>query len=263
MKPLSSFNIKNDEWFVYKSKICSVVCSLEYSEFTELNNRIKELTQSYLNQWQFVISAYNKLYNLFSELNSKSNDSENIFSDYVLYSVVKEDEFRDYSYLLILSMKTFLDLFTCLVDITITHEIKPEGKMPSFHSFATSKKFPNHQIINEFCKFLGAKDYSWIELLNESRNRLMHRGYHLKPIFHFTKDDELTMLIYKGADMYIDTLEIRIGDLFDNFMYGMGKMENIISNILLSSLEESGIFQKIEVIYKFGGGITEFSYSEI
>ena len=267
MKPLSFYDIIDNDWVVYKSKICSVACSLEYSQEADLNNdltnRINELAKSYLNQWQFVISAYEKLYNLFFELNNTSDISENIITEYDIYSIEKEKEFRDYTYLLIISMKTFLDLFACLVDITVTQEIKPEDKMPSFHSFAKSKNFENRQIAQSFEDLRDKQKYLWIDLLNDSRNRIIHRGYHLKPEFHFKKGNELTMIIFEGTDMYFDTLRVEVGKLFDDFMTNMNIIDEQISTTLISTIDKLENQLKIHVSYKFGEEITEFSYSEI
>jgi len=205
MKPLNYYHIIDNDLIVYKSKICSVACSLEYSQEVAINNalmnRIDELTKSYFNQWQFLISAYNKLYNLFFEHNKTNDISENIITEYNVFSIEKEKEFRDYTYLLVISLKTFLDLFACLVDITISQEIKSEDKMPSFHSFGKSKNFTNQKIAQAFENFRDKQKYPWIDLLNESRNRIIHRGYHLKPEFHLKKGNELTMIVYKGTDI--------------------------------------------------------------
>lgn len=267
MKPLNFYHIIENDWIVYNSKICSVACSLEYSQEidlnNDLNNRINELAKSYLNQWQFVISAYDKIYNLFFELNNTSDRSENIITKYDIYSIEKEKEFRDYTYLLIISMKTFLDLFTCLVDITITQELKPEDKMPSIHSFAKLKNFSNHQIAQAFEDIRDKQKHPWIDLLNDSRNKIIHRGYHLKPEFSFKKGNDLTMIIYKGTDMYFDTLRIEVGKLFDNFMNDMKIIEEQISIILISTIEKLDNQFKINVSYKFGKEITQFSYNEI
>lgn len=263
MKHLNTYHIINDDWIAYQSKICSVACSLEYPERTDLDSRINELVKSYLNQWRFIISAYSKLYNLFSELNSTSDTSDDIITEYDIHSIEKANDFRDYTYLLIISMKTFLDLFACLVDITITQEIKPENIMPSFNTFAKSKKFINQSITKEFNNFRDRLKFPWIDLLNDSRNRIVHRGYLLKPESHFKKGNELTMIIYKGIDVYTDTLRIKVGKLFSDFMNDMPVIDKLISNILISTVEKLEHSLKIQVLYKFGGEITQFSFSEI
>jgi hypothetical protein len=196
-------------------------------------------------------------------LNNTHDEISDIITQYDLYSIEKENDFRDYTYLLIISMKTFLDLFACLVDITITQKIKPEDKMASFNNFAKSKSFEHKKIAQEFDIFRDKQKYPWIDLLDESRNRIIHRGYHLRPEFHFKKGNELSMILYKGTNLYYDTLLIEVGKLFDNFMVDMNIIEEKISNMLISTIDKLENQLKIKVSYKFGGGCTEFSFCEI
>lgn len=262
MKPLSDYNIISDDWVVYNSKISELAYSLEYPQTSDLDKRIVELVDSYLNQWQFLITSYNKLYNLLKELNEKSDSSEMVVTQYDVHSILKESEFRDYSYLLIISLKTFLDLFACLIDIIVTQVIKPEDKVPSFSSLGKSKDFNNELIKTEFENYRNKNLYPWITELIDCRNKIMHRGYHLKPQFNFKKNNELQIIVFKGINTYSDTSTILIGKLFEGFMNDMPKIDENISQLLLSTIEKLENKIKLKVFYKFNGEVTQFYYSE-
>jgi hypothetical protein len=267
MKPIDAYNITKDDWVHYDSKISSVACSLGYlNQFSELDGRINELVQSFFNQWQFVIVTYDKLYKSYVILNENSDqhDSAHVFSQYDLESTKSEVEFKHYSYLLILSMKTYLDLFSCLVDITQNQIIKEEHKLPDFHNFGKSKNDNNiPEIITEYENLRDENKYPWIALLKNVRNRIIHRGYSLKPKFGFKKSNELNVQVFKGVDFYTDVINIEIGKLFDDFMRDMPLIENKISNILIDNNESLNKKLLLNVSFRYNGLINEYSYKEI
>jgi len=267
MKSIDEYKITKEGSVYYNSKLCSVACSLGYlNQFSPLDNRINELVQSFFIQWQFIISTYDKLYKLFATLNERSDhhDSENIVSPYDIKSAESEVDFKNYSYLLIVSMKTFLDLFSCLVDITQNQVIREEHKLPDLFNFAKTKNDNSiPEIMNTFKNLKDKNKYPWIALLKNVRDRIIHRGYNLKPIFAFTKSDVLNIQMYKGIDFYTDVVNIEIGKLFDNFMVDMPLIEDKISNILIDKIESLNKKLLLNVAVKYEGLMTEFSYKEI
>jgi hypothetical protein len=266
MKAIASYNITQENWMIYNSKLCSVACSIGYkNQKSELNDRINELVQSFFNQWQFVMVTYDKLHQLFTSLNENSDvhNSENILSKYDIQSTESEFDFKNYSYLLILNIKTYLDLFSCLVDIIINQTIREETKLPDFYSFGQSKKDKKIiEIIIEFNNLRDENKYPWIALLKNIRNRIMHRGYQLKPKFGFVKSEELNIQTFKGVDFYSDVINIEIGKLFDSFMTDIPIIEERISNILIGNIDELNGRILINASFKFDGLINMYSYKE-
>ena len=227
MKHLSTYNVTDNEWIFYNSKLCSVACSLGHAiQSRELEGRINELCQSFFNQWQFVIDSYNKLYKLLNILNNYSDkhmEGRNI-SEYVLKSIESEDEFKNYSYILIVSIKTYLDLFVCLVDI-IQNPMNTNERMTDFNKFWKKDGSIIRKVFEEFQR-LSNTEKNWVDEIIEIRNKIIHRGFHLKPLFGFNKSEELTIQACKGADKR----NIEIGMLFNGFMSCMPIVEERISN---------------------------------
>lgn len=266
MRPIDTYGITKDDWVHYESKLCSVACSLScLNQFSPLDNRINELAQSFFNQWQFVIVTYDKLHKLFVTLNENSDqhDDGQVFSQYDIESTESEVEFKNYSYLLVVSMKTYLDLFSCLVDIVQNQIIKDEHKLPDFHNFGKGKNDINiPEIIAEFENLRDENKYPWITLLKDVRNRIIHRGYSLKPKFSFKKSEELHIQVFKGVDFYTDVLDIEIGKLFNNFMTDMPLVEEKISNILIDKIDLLNKKLSLNVSFRYDGLINEYSYKE-
>ncbi len=266
MKPLSAYSIIKDDWTCYNSKLCSVACSLgNISEFSKLDNRINELVQSFFNQWQFVVITYDKLYNLLHSLNKNSDAHKNIgeFSEYDIESANAEIDFRSYSYLLIVNMKSYMDLFSCIVDIVINQEIRKEKELPHFSSFGKSKQGGMiSDIRSEFNSLRDASKYPWIALIADIRNRIIHRGYHLKPLFGFKKYNELNIRMYKGTDMYKDVVNFEIGKLFDDFMTEMPIIEENVSNILLTTNEYLNNRLTVYASFQYSGWINRYNFTE-
>jgi hypothetical protein len=267
MKQIDSYSITNDGWVHYDSKICSVACSLGYlNPYSDLDSRINELVQSFLNQWQFVIVTYERLYNSFAKLNKNSDkhDSAHVLSQYDIKSIESEVEFKLYSYLLIVSMKTYLDLFSCLVDIIQNQVIKKERKLPDFQNFGKGQNDKNiPKIIAEFENLRDEKKYPWIALLKNVRNCIIHRGYSLRPRFGFEKSDELNIQVFKGTDFYTDVLNIEVGKLFDDFMRDMPLIETNISDILIEKIDLLNKKLYLNVSFRYNGLLNEYNYKEI
>lgn len=169
MNSIEKYKIKDETGIHYKSKICSVAGSIGHkTQFSDLDYRINELTQSFFNQWRFIIETYQRLHYLFSQLNQCSDvpKSGNILSNYDMYSSKHEIDFKDYSYLLIISLKTYFDLFACIVDISLNQKIKKEHQLPNFFNFGKTKiKIP--EIILEFDKLTNKNLYP---------HQLLHKG---------------------------------------------------------------------------------------
>ena len=267
MRSINTYPIFKDEWICYNSKICNVACSLGYiNQFSDLDNRIHELVQSFFNQWQFVIVTYDKLCKLLNTLNecSDKHDSVANFSEYDIKSADSEVDFKNHTYLLIVSIKTYLDLFACLVDIIQVQEIKEEWKLPDFYNIGNNKKENiDSEIILEFNKLRDQNIYPWIALVKSIRDKIIHRGYQLKPNFGLRKSEELTIRAYKGTDFYVSAINIEIGKLFHEFMSDMPEIEERISNILIRKVDTLNSKLSLTVSFRSDGWINEYKYEEI
>ncbi|NLD45949.1 MAG: hypothetical protein GX660_01955 [Clostridiaceae bacterium] len=266
MKPVEQYKIKDDTGFHYKSLICSLAGSVGFkSQFSDLDYRIKELTQSFFNQWRFIIETYQRLYFLFSSLNKCSDNSGSIsrLSEFDMYASKHELDFKDFSYLLIVSLKTYLDLFACIIDIIINQKIRPEHSLPDFKSFGRKSKRIPIEISNAFKDYMDENKYPWISQVIEIRNMIIHRGYHLKLKIGFKKTDSLIIQAYKGTDFYTNQVLINIGDIFNSFLLQMPKIEEKISNLLIEKVELLNKTLDYEMSYSFGDLINNYVYKEL
>jgi len=266
MNSIDKYKIKTDKGIHYQSKICSVAGSIGHKEsFSDLDNRITELTQSFFNQWRFIIESYLKLEKLFNELNDCSDvaNNDNITSEYDIYSINHEVEFRDYSYLLIISINTYLDLFACIVDLIVSQEIREEHELTDLYKFGRKKNNFPVEILKEFQKFKDDKSYPWISSIKDTRNKIIHRGYNLKPKFEFKKSKDLIIQVYQGTDFYINQKTINISDLLNSFMTEMPQIEEQISNILIEKIDVLEKELDYELSYTFDGMINYYNYKEL
>ncbi|MEM9859413.1 MAG: hypothetical protein AAF843_18810 [Bacteroidota bacterium] len=263
MKELSYYNLRKDDKVEISSEICSLAETIWHiAPGSTLSNRISELIASYYNQWRFVLDSYEKLFSLVQELNSKDSSSENVLSDFDIFWLKTEPEFKNYSYLLITSLKSLLDLFTCVVDVIQNQQIRREHEFPDFFKYLGQPKKITLWI-DELSKYFQDIRVSekWISKVKIIRDRVIHRGYLLNS--HRTKTaqiDDLTIRTYKGSDFYSNREEFNVGELIDNFLINMPKIENSVSNILVQNvdyLKENGVthasyFRYYELVNEYG-----------
>jgi hypothetical protein len=191
------------------------------------------------------------------------DDKSSFFSKYEIEATEREIDFKNYSYLLIVSMKTYLDLFSCLVDIIQNQEIREEFDSPSLHSIGGERFKSIAEIKKEFKNMKSTNKYPWISLLTNVRDRIIHRGYHLKPKFGSYKSNELNIQVHKGADFNTDVVNLEIGKLFNDFMSDMPLIEERISNILLEKIEIFRNKLSKDVSFRYSGSITQYHYNQI
>lgn len=234
MKPIKEYSFcKGDAW-EYISPVSSIACSIEYDyPSSALHDRAVELTQSFFNQWLFVVNAYDKLEKAHRILNDHSDDAQSAghITPYITQSIINENQFRDDAYLLMISIKSFLDLFACVVDFIENKIVREENEMPDVRNIDRKIK-GNPDLMDVFAQIRDKSIYPWIDLVTDIRHKIIHRGYQLKPIFEFMKEQELTVRVYKGTDMYINVINIAIGQLFEDFIRDISKIESVISDIL-------------------------------
>jgi len=263
MKSLENYSLRNDEGYHYKSAVCSVACAIgnEFESY-DINSRIIELTQSYFNQWKIVINTYSKLDSKFQELNTKSdqNLTQDPFSEYDIHALELETYFSDYTYVLIISMKTLLDIMACIIDITVNRKDRSEYSLPDFFSISDPKKKYVDGEIREKLKSLSSNPE--ILKIKEIRNKLIHRGYSLKTSIAFSKTNQLVLTVYKGVDFY--TCEnFNVGDSFESFISNLNNIESQISEVLIHNIKELNHTLSYEVSFTFDGGHNSYNYKEI
>lgn len=262
MLSIQDYNLLQNDWVHIKSKVCGVGASLEeLHRFTPLGNRISELTMSYFNQWRFVIEAYDKLFIIFKELNSTSDQqiNERIITDFDIKALQSEIEFKNYSFLFIVSLKSLLDIFTCIVDIIQNQKVRTENKMPDFFSYGNKGiEKPIEDVRNEFEKL---RERVWIKQVNSIQNKIIHRGYLLKPVIGFHKEEKLIVHTYKGADFYVNVDIVDLGCLFGNFITEMSQIDDNFANILGREILMSNVTH--EASFRFSELLNEYIFREI
>lgn len=265
MKLLSQFPIYDGQHLSFSSKVCNLACSLYYEDFlSPVGTRIDELVQSYFNQWHQVMTSYGKLSDEFVKLNSFNDRStqSNIISQYDIASIDKEDFFKDYSYLLLVSMKTLLDLFAAIVEIVESKEVRPEDRMVDIFRYSQTHNNPNQSTRAYFVELNNKTKFPWIDHLKESRNKLIHRGYRLQPVFGFEKGNDLIVELVKGLANDPNRQALNIGTIFKNFVEQMPIIDDEVSQLLRAKLSPD-IHKEIIVSFRSLDLIKEYSYKEI
>ncbi|MGV8828232.1 MAG: hypothetical protein ACWA6U_07910 [Breznakibacter sp.] len=254
-----------DEYGIHcKSRICSVACSIGLLyEGTELHSRISELIQSYYNQWRLIVETYQRLRNLFESLNENSDKVENgnNRSDYFIFFRNHQVDFRVFSYLLIIGIKTHLDLLACIVEITLSQKVTPEHKMIDFFRLESLKTIPN-ELRAELIDFKSNTSYKWLSLIQETRNQIVHRGYTLRPVITNKKSASLLIRIWKETDSYKDSI-INIGEVFDLYMTGIDSIEDRFSKILIKSIDVLNKKIKYESSFRYYDSAQVYSIDPI
>lgn len=262
MLSIRDYNLVHNDWVVIKSPLCSVAASLAEVNASPLGDRINELSMSYFNQWRFVIEAYDKLFTIFKELNEASDETREgkIITEFDIKALQYEIEFKNYSFLFIVALKSLLDIFTCIVDIVQNQEIRNEKKMPDFWGYGNKGiEKPNEEIRMEFVRLRN--DSVWIKQVNTIRNKIIHRGYLLRPIIGFHREEKLIVQTYKGTDFYVNIDTIDLGDLFNSFIIDMPQIDKALGDMLGKAVLNSGITH--EASFRYSELMNEYSFKEI
>lgn len=260
MKTLEQYGIKAGETVKLHSPLCSAAESLaDTLSFGALQSEIQSLIFSYYNQWRFVLEAYQKLQSLFAHLNAASDLRKGIsFTEYDVRGEELEADFRNYAYLFVISMKTVMDSFSCLVDIIQNqHPRKHYPDINNYHS-----KDPEHPVAEVKKVFRKLRRQSWLNELTRLRNDMIHGGYLLKPIIGFEKSNALVMQPFKGNDYYSAT-PIDIGRIFDNFMKTVPVFEQ---NVVKAFLQHTNILSNPlthESAFEFGEGVSYYHAKQV
>jgi hypothetical protein len=117
--------------------VCACLEALEHPQSTMLALDIHSLVQAYLNQWGFLLTAYDKLYNTHRHLmqvNDEKGDQQGLTA-FDFATVGAEDDIRIHTYAMVISMKSILDFFVCLVEATLTAEVAEDNKLTDLAKF--------------------------------------------------------------------------------------------------------------------------------
>jgi hypothetical protein len=195
LKTLTEYGVYDGENFSHSSELCSLASSLEHPHTTELALFINELCFSYFNQWQLVIDAYYELQQLHENLNKVTDQAVDgtVFSPYDIKSIQIESACRDYAYLMITSTKSLLDLIACLVDVAVYQIVRSEHQMVDLRSIVVRglQQVAVVPVLTAMQSLSDKNQYPWIDTIKTCRDRLIHRGYRIKPAFSFAKSKEL------------------------------------------------------------------------
>ncbi len=266
MYSIDKLDLNKQKAIQHSSQVCNVAVSVGYQNpLSDVDYRVKEISQSFFNQWRFTIEAYLNLFNLFQELNACSDVRDKIttLSQYDIFSIEHEKEFRDYSYLLIINIKTHIDLLACLVDISLNQVVREESQLPDYINIAHPKYKLPPELISEFKRLKDKATFPWLSQIKEIRDKIIHRGYQLKPSICFQKSSALMMQVYQGTDFYTNELIIDIGEIFNSFLVDMPLIDDAIAKILLNKITILNKKISCETSYSFDGLVSMYSYNEI
>lgn len=265
MKRLEDYLEFEKDWVTYRSPLCSITASTDFPHPTSRSLSLTELIFSYLNQWQLVIDSYKQL-QLIHERLGKADDNKNEpdgFSPYDKLAVYMEDPCRDYGYLLIISMKTMLDLFACLVEVTMKQESFSEDKMTDFANFNRNQIEGFEKIYEAFGRLKGTQRFNWYQYITTVRNSLVHRGYTLKAEFGFKKKNDIILTLLQGNNYYTDIPDFAVNNIFERFIKDLPIMEKMMADVLKNSIEVLKGTPLVEVIYQSSGGARRYAFNDL
>jgi len=269
MITLSDLKLRNGDWTTIESKLCSLGMTLwNQNPHSQLSARIFELVTSYYNQWRFVLDSYEVLYKLFSEQTSRDTipDREIYLSDFDINLVANESKFRQYSYIFIISLKSLIDLFACIVDVIQNQQIRDEGSLPDYKYPPRRKGFVVNDIPEISMLFTQLQDpdiYPWIGSIASIRNKIVHRGFSLRPIIGFERTESLVIQTYRGTDFYTDIDKIDIGETLKMAVGNMPELENKATQILLTEMSQTIPILTHQSSYSYSELINEYNTKEI
>ncbi len=177
MKSLEDYGIKDSMGVItYKTPLSHIANIVRIEQNNDINRRIMELTNSMTNQWRLVIETYQRLRFRFVQLNSRSTtECLGHVSDHNMFIAYHELEFKDYAYLFIISLKTYLDLFACVSDVTL-NKLDRQDRMPDFFTLAGKKDYLPGALKLEFKNLIGAPANSWLYELKAFRDKIDSSG---------------------------------------------------------------------------------------
>jgi hypothetical protein len=222
------------------SPICSLASSLDEEQRFASPGVVTEMIFAYLNQYRFVCESYEELLRLFTELNQAFTTAivDSILTPFDIKGLHIEPKFRHYTHLFIIGLKTLTDLFICLLDICQNKVFRAEHELPDFFNYR--RKGPSY-IINPIPEVIAGLDAlcddknNWINQVYHLRNRIVHRGYLLRPEIGFKKLEKLIMKSYKGGNYDLDIDTIDLGQLYVDFSNSMNTIEQTFVDILFRS----------------------------
>lgn len=235
------------------SPICSLAASLDEEQRFPQQRVVNEMIFAYLNQYRFVCESYQELLRLFIELNEASATAgDSVLTAFDFSSLKVEPKFRHYAHLFITGLKTLADLYICLLDICQNRIFRPEDKLPDFFSYRRKnvKYIINSipEVITELNSLCNDKS-NWINKVNHLRNRIIHRGYLLRPEIGFKKLDKLIIKSFKGNNYDLDIDIINVGQLYADFSGSMQTMEQKFVDILCRSNSDYTVNFEVSMEY--------------
>jgi hypothetical protein len=269
MTSLEDLKLRNGDWTTIDSKLCSLGMTLwNDNPRSDLSARIFELVASYYNQWRFVLDSYDVLYKLFLvQMSKDTTPNKDIYlSKFDVHLVTTESQFRQYGYIFIISLKSLLDIFACIVDVIQNQQIRTDASLPDFKYPPNRKSFIVNDIpkVNLFFKQIQEpSDYPWIASIVTIRNKIVHRGFSLKPVIGFQKLENLVMQTYRGTDFYTDIDSINIGETLKMAVINIPAFEIAITNILLNEIPHIIPSLTHQSSYRYSELINEYNTKEI
>jgi hypothetical protein len=118
-------------------------------------------------------------------------------------------------------------------------------------------------ITDFFTKILDASNYSWIWTIATIRNKIVHRGFSLRPVIGFQKLDNLVMQTYRGTDFYTDIDKIDIGETMKMAIKDIQKFEEEVTLLLLNEMKQTIPSITHNSSYRYSDLINEYSTKEI
>ena len=219
------------------------------------------------------MEAYRKLYDFFLKLNASDDvERDSIITEYDHVGIDLEPEFQSYSYLFIVSLKSLVDIFACVLDIVQNHTPRKEEDAPDFFNYlriknnrSDKKEFlvPNKikAVNDELDRLRDKNNKSWLHQVKEIRDCIVHRGYLLRPEGNFKKQDKLIIVLDKGSNFNnLPGQKFDIGMLFDDFMSQMHLIDCNVSDILVSNLKDLALYKNAKARYRYVGFASELTF---
>lgn len=262
MKSLEQFGLAQGQKITYQSPVCALLEAMEHPNPTPLALQINSLVQAYLNQWGFLLTAYEKLYSIY-QLLSRTDDQANKppgLTDFDTITLHIDDDIRLNTYVLIISMKSIFDFFACLLEAAITTSVPDDAKLTDL------SKFKKKRLTAAFHSLSFLDDSARFTIVNEVeqlRHCIIHRGYAIRTKFGFKRDPDLPIVIYQGNNIYADHNQIYVGSLFARFIDCMQLWESNGAAVLPTLQPKMALQPNLSISFTLDGGTTLVEIKEL
>lgn len=255
MKDLKTLNIQNEDFIMLESYVPALAGNVISHKSQSIGIYGRGIVDSFYSQWQIIIECYQKLRKYLNEINNYPELPKQgaKLPEFLLAAYNFEIDIKHDSYLLMIAIKTYLDLFASLVDFIIFKKERLEDKIPGF----PINPIKNHRASETIHEGLNLENLNWLNQVSELRHKLIHRGYVLEPKFNFKKTNKLIVTLTQGKKNY-ECEELEIGLFFEQFLSNMREIDRNVYECIVRNNKKMVLDSPNK--YKIGDQVFNYKY---